>query len=179
VRLELKPGAWLNGLVQTAADLRATLVFCYRLRWESWGDTHLETLRAWVLDWSQLPNLPPGHPLVVFFTIEYASAKANLFQRMLRKQTTEHPIREQLSRLLQVNGPGLTITLLSELGNVTMQQVVVWILEEVRPPNPAGMIRLAYKTLEDPDLLTQSGVPMGCLAQHLAMLIEQAGRGTV
>jgi hypothetical protein len=179
VRLELKPGAWPNGLVQFAANLRATLVFCYRLRWESWGNAHLETLRAWALDWGGLPNLPSGHPLVIFFTIEYASAKPNLFQRMLRKQTTEHPIREQLSRLLQVNGHGLTVTLLAELGNVTLQDVEDWILNEVRPPNPAGMIRLAHQALEDPDLLTQGGVPMGRLAQHLARLIEQAGRGSV
>jgi hypothetical protein len=174
VGLELKPGTWPNGLVQALADLRATLVFCYHLHWEDWGDAHLAMLRAWALDWSQLPNLPPGYPLISFFAVEYDSVKPSFFQRMLHKQVSEHPIREQLSRLLQVNGHGVTITLLSELGNVTKDDVEDWIRDVVKLPNKSRMIRLV--SLEVPDLLAQSGVPMVRLAEHLARVIERAGR---
>jgi len=175
-KLKVKPGAWPDELAQIVVNEQSTVVFCYHLRWEARTDVHLDAMYAWLLDWGRVSNLPFSCPVVVFFVIEYSKKEPSIFQLFFRKAQAEHSMRERLTRLQAIDGHNLTVRLLSELGNVTLQDIEDWILEEVKPPDPAGMIRLARTILEDPDIITEKGVPMSRLGKQLADLIERVGK---
>lgn len=173
-KLELPPRSWPSSFVEAAAQKRTTLIFCYRLRWRDWSDQHLEAIRLWAEDRAGVPNLPPRHPTLLFFVTEYETIKLGIAKRLLgldRKK--DHPVHKQLRSLLALDDLRLTVHLLPELANVTLDDVQDWILNEVRPPNPAGLLRIAKQILDDPELIT-TGVPMEHLAERLYALLLQA-----
>ena len=172
--LELPPQSWPDSFVDAAAQKRVALIFCYRVRWETWSNQHLQAIRMWAEDWASVPNLAPTHPTLLFFVTEYETIKLGIAKRLLRlDRNNGHPIHKQLCGLRDLDGPRLTVRLLPELANVTLDDVQDWILTEVRPPNPAGLIRLARQILDNPELTT-TGVPMEYLADRLLKLLLEA-----
>jgi hypothetical protein len=171
-RLELRPRSWPEGLVVAVNSRRSVVTFCYRLQWQGWNETHLSTLRAWAQRWACLPALPPGQPIVVFFMIRYQPERRWFLSRLAARSTTS-TIHERLRQLRGLESTNLVICVLSELGNVLFDDIEHWILTEVRPPDPVRMIREMRRSLDDPDLLVGSGIPMGRLVDRLSDLLEQ------
>jgi internalin A len=173
-KLELRPRSWPNSLVEAAAQKRITLIFCYRVRWEDWNAQHLEAIRLWAEDWASVPHLPPRYPTLVFFATEYQTIKLGIAKRLLGlDRRKDHPVHRQLRSLLSLDDPRMMVRLLPELANVTIDDIRDWIYNEVRPPNPAGLFRMATQILDYPELTT-TGVPMEHLGERLYELLVQA-----
>jgi hypothetical protein len=173
-KLELRPRSWPNSLVEAAAQKRIALIFCYRVRWEDWNDQHLEAIRLWAEDWASVPHLPPRYPTLVFFVTEYQTIKLGIAKRLLGlDRRKDHPVHKQLRSLLSLDDLRMMVRLLPELANVTIDDIRDWIYNEVRPPNPAGLFRMATQILDYPELTT-TGVPMEHLGERLYELLIQA-----
>jgi hypothetical protein len=156
--LDLRPDTWPDGVTHFASALRATLVFRYRVSWDNWNSMHLQTLQAWIKDWERLPLTPPHRPIIVIFAVEYSDPASTLLQRVLRRLPSAPPVQAQIQSVIQDNTLNLMPTLLPELNNVTFKDIQDWITDVVKPPDPAGMIRLARRILDNPNGMVQSRV---------------------
>jgi hypothetical protein len=173
-KLEVPPRSWPHSVVTAVNKRRSTVVFCFRLRWSNWTDYHISTIHQWMSDWGDMPDFSPRHPVVLFLVMEYEAPRQRMVRRLLGLDLKRpHPIHNQMQALVWPNQQRLPTNLLPEMGNVTFEDVEDWILNEVKPPNPPAVIRLATTILDDPELLG-GGVPMDRLTDRLNELLIRA-----
>jgi len=176
---ELPRGSWPGGVIQMITSGGCAVVACIRLRWDQWNEGHLTALRAWIADWGTVPPVPIDAPLLVVLAVEYSALAKGWVTRMLSKKHSPHPIHRQLGLLSGATPPGISFVLMTELGNVTLQDIEDWILHDLKPQDPSAMIRRAREVLADPELPIATGVAMEHVADRLASLLtETSSEGT-
>jgi broad specificity phosphatase PhoE len=173
--VQAAPGSWPNGVAEAAMISRSVLVFCYRLTWQQWNETHFTTLKAWAQAWGCLPDLSPGYPVIVFCTVQHDPPPAGLLARFQWRKRGRS-IAAALVELERLGNASLAVSVLPELGNVVFSDIEYWIMHEVRPHDPMRMIRQVRSILNDPELFAGSGVPMNRLLDRLAAVLEEAAR---
>lgn len=174
LELNLEPGAWPSVAPNSLTSLQKALILCYRVRYDSWRDTHVTALRHWLCSWSRVIPLSPVYPLIVLFAVQYGDSKAPLLERMFHRQKNPdcHPIIAQVCELESAGASDVTVSKLPELGNVTFEDIEQWIRKHVRPPDPPAMIRKAKVILNDLDILMDAGLPMEQLGEKLETLLR-------
>jgi hypothetical protein len=171
---ELARNSWPVGIAQFVTAAGCAVVACARLRWDRWTETHLNAVRAWIADWGTIPPVAVDAPLIVVLAIEYPIDTSGWFGRVLSIKPSVHPVHRQLQSLTTPAMPGISFVLLTELGNVTLQDIEDWILNELKPPDASAMIRRAREILADPDLPISTGVAMEQIARRLAQLLTDS-----
>jgi len=173
---EFPRNSWPSGVAQFVAAVGCAVVVCVRLRWEEWTELHLNTIRAWIGDWGTVPTVSVDAPLLVVLALEYSVPSPSWLGRVLAVKSGAHPIHRQLQSLAAYTTPGISFVVLTELGNVTLQDIEDWILNDLKPPDVSAMIRRARAILSDPDLPLSNGVAMERIAQRLAELLAEGAK---
>jgi hypothetical protein len=172
--LALRRTAWSAGIVEAVGNLRCVVVLCYRLTVQRWSEMRSATLRAWIESWAELPDLPPRHPAIVLIMVKRVSAAPTLMHRLGLVRTGSPA--EHLRRLADGTRSDLNVVMLTELGNVTFDQIEQWVVQEVRPRDPGRMIAELKRVMDDPQLFRGPGVPMGRLLERLSTVFENTVR---
>jgi len=166
-QFELPPTGWPAHLAESLARFEAVTMICYHLHRREWGESHLRTLRSWLLEWAQLPDLPHGSPLVIVLAVQEFSGERKARFPRLRPPA---PLSTQLKKLAEPKRRELLVFALSELGNVYAADVEHWIREVLRPRDPSAAIARFYEVLDDPALFAADGLPMSRFAKTVKEL---------
>lgn len=166
--------------VQFAAELGkfdAVPIVCYHLHWEDWNDSHLRTLKAWVLEWATMPDLPLGCPIVVVIAVQEHVAEGRPRFPFMRPPKAAGA---ELGKFGALTSSKLLIVPLTPLGNVRLGDVDQWIRDVVKPRDPSAMIQRFHDVLDDPALFGADGVPMSGFVERarksgaLAVLMNES-----
>jgi hypothetical protein len=152
----LGSGDWPNQFAAELAKIDAVPVICYHLFWQNWNDSHLRTLKAWVLEWAELPDLPLGSPIVVLFSIMQYPAERTRFSFMRRPKSP----RVEIAKFGELTSNDLLVVPLTELGNIDAGDIDDWIRNVVKPRDPSRMIKRFHELLDDPAIFGADGIPM-------------------
>ena len=156
---------WPQQFVDHIAKLAQVPVVCYHLHWENWNDSHLRTIKEWVLQWGALPALRLGYPIVVMIAVEHADARARFpFLRQSKSPAVE------IAKFAELTSKDLLVVPLTQLGNIQKTDVEAWIREVVKPRDPLAMIRRFREVLDDPTFFAADGggVPMSRFVNRAA-----------
>jgi TIR domain len=166
-QLDLKPGSMWETLGRKVAQLRSAVVLCYHQDCSAWTEAQFRALRYYIQSWAGLPGISSSYPLVILFVFQYQAMEAKWQDWFNLRRPKHSPIANQLLALRDLKGPSLDLNVLTELGNVTSGDIDHWIRTEVKPPDPAGMIRKVGEILDDRDLYDGESVSMSVLVERL------------